>query len=55
MQPQEINRSYRDTHIFDDNGLPAKLNPDVFAANPLRFYNKKDLQLILEGIKKVLE
>lgn len=56
MQPQEINRSYRDRYIFDDNGLPKAPNPAKFAEDPTLFYDDEaDLRALFETLKKRYE
>lgn len=52
MQPQEINRSYRDRYIFDDNGLPTVPNPLKFAEDPKDYYSDEaDRRTIYEALK----
>lgn len=55
MQPYEINRSYRDRYIFDDNGLPRVPNPAKFIEDPESYYSKADLRLIYESLKNRFE
>lgn len=55
MQPQEINRSYRDHYIFDHNGLPKVPNPAKFIEDPEHYYSKADLRLIYEALKNRFE
>jgi len=56
MQPYEINRSYRDRYIFDDNGLPTVPNPLKFAEDPSAYYSDEaDLKLIYEALKARFE
>lgn len=54
MQPYEINRSYRDKYIFDDNGMPKVPNPEQLVRNPLIFYDREDLKYIYEGLGEFL-
>jgi len=56
MQPYEINRSYRDRYIFDDNGLPTVPNPLKFAEDPSAYYSDEaDLKLVYEALKARFE
>ena len=55
MQPYEINRSYRDRYIFDENGLPKVPNPDKFAEDPTAYYGEEDLRLIYETLRARFE
>ena len=55
MQPYEINRSYRDRYIFDDNGLPKVPNPAKFIEDPEAYYSRADLRLIYEALKNRFE
>lgn len=56
MQPSQINRSYKDNYIFDENGLPKCPNPEKLIKNPEKFYpNKEDRRLIYESLKKEFE
>ncbi len=53
MQPQEINRSYKDRYIFDDNGLPTVPNPVKFAEDPTVYYSDEaDRRIIYEALSK---
>jgi len=52
MQPYEINRSYRDRYIFDDNGLPTVPNPIKFVLDPSSYYeDEADLRMIYDALK----
>jgi len=51
MQPQEINRSYRDRYIFDENGLPKVPNPVKFVEDPTAYY---DSRAYIEAVAKGL-
>lgn len=51
MQPSQINRSYKDNYIFDENGLPKCPNPERFISNPDKFYNEEDQKLIFLALK----
>lgn len=52
MQPYEINRSYRDRYIFDDNGLPKVPNPLKFVEDPESYYSDTDLRLIYAALRE---
>lgn len=56
MQPQEINRSYRDRYIFDENGLPKAPNPFRLIEDPSAYYgNRSYIELVAQGLAAWLE
>jgi len=55
MQPQEINRSYRDRYIFDDNGLPKAPNPFKLIEDPTAYYDSRaHIEALAKGLAEWL-
>ena len=56
MQPQEINRSYRDRFLFDANGLPKAPNPVKFIGDPTAYYDSRAyIEMVAKGLAAWLE
>lgn len=56
MQPQEINRSYRDRFLFDDNGLPKAPNPVKLIEDPTAYYDSRAyIEAVAKGLADWLE